>query len=62
LERSEGLERLIGDVENTVPQLLKALICHIPGSTGELQNNRKREAQRAVDEKNVADMEGYKQV
>ncbi|KAJ6521795.1 hypothetical protein DFH09DRAFT_1097492 [Mycena vulgaris] len=41
---------------------LEALICHRPGSAGELQNGRGQEAQRAVDGKNVANIEGYKQV
>jgi hypothetical protein len=42
--------------------VLEALICHTPGSAGEPQNKRKREAQRAVDEKSVSNIEGYKQV
>jgi hypothetical protein len=42
--------------------ILKALIYHRPGSAGKLQNKRKLETQRAVNEKNGANMEGYKQV
>jgi hypothetical protein len=54
MERRKGLARC-----KQVP-VHKALICHKLGS--ELKNKRKREAQRAVDEKNIANIEGYEQV
>jgi hypothetical protein len=42
--------------------VLTVLICHPSGAAGELQHRRKWEAQRAVDETNIAKVEEYKQV